>query len=69
MWHDRKTHRYVKCPYCKAQLRVKYQRGKHKVHCLNAMNTLKKEYYCNFFKSLVLVDKALLLSVILQLVP
>ncbi|MCI5598824.1 MAG: hypothetical protein MR360_05870 [Ruminococcus sp.] len=33
MWHDRKTHRYVKCPYCKAQLRVKYQRGKHKVHC------------------------------------
>jgi protein-arginine kinase activator protein McsA len=33
MWRDRKTHRYVKCPYCKAQLRVKKIKGKHKVHC------------------------------------
>jgi DNA-directed RNA polymerase subunit RPC12/RpoP len=33
MWRDRKTHRYVKCPYCKAQLRVKKIKGNHKVHC------------------------------------
>lgn len=26
-----KTHVYVKCPYCKAQLRVKRINGKHKV--------------------------------------
>lgn len=28
-----KTHVYVKCPYCKAQLRVKRINGKHKVRC------------------------------------
>lgn len=33
MWKDRKTHRYIKCPYCKAQLRVKNEKGSHQVHC------------------------------------
>ena len=28
-----KTHVYIKCPYCKAQLRVKRINGKHKVRC------------------------------------
>lgn len=33
MWKDRKTHRYVKCKYCKAHLRVKKIKGEHKIHC------------------------------------
>ncbi len=28
-----KTHKYVKCPYCKAQLRLKRITGKHTVRC------------------------------------
>jgi len=30
---DRKTHRYVKCPYCKATIRVPFRKGKHTVNC------------------------------------
>lgn len=30
---DFKTHRYVKCSYCKAQLRVPNKKGKHTVRC------------------------------------
>lgn len=30
---DRKYFRYVKCPMCKAQLRVKNQKGNHTVRC------------------------------------
>lgn len=30
---DRKTHRYIKCKYCKAQLRVKRNKGTHTVLC------------------------------------
>lgn len=30
---DRKTHRYVRCPYCKAQLRLKKRTGKQEIHC------------------------------------
>ncbi|MGN1050787.1 MAG: zf-TFIIB domain-containing protein [Acutalibacteraceae bacterium] len=30
---DRKTHRYVKCPYCKAQLRVRKRKGVHTIRC------------------------------------
>ena len=41
-WKDRKTHRYVKCPYCKAQLRVKKVRGKHTVHCPKCNEDFKK---------------------------
>lgn len=35
-WHkirDIKTHRYIKCPHCKAKLRVKRRKGKHTVRC------------------------------------
>lgn len=30
---DFKTHRYVKCPRCKAQLRLKKRRGKQHIRC------------------------------------
>lgn len=30
---DRKTHRYLKCPYCKATIRVPLRRGNHTVNC------------------------------------
>lgn len=30
---DRKTHRYIKCPYCKATIRVPFRKGKHTVNC------------------------------------
>ncbi len=30
---ERKDFRYLKCPYCKAQLRVKNQKGVHGVRC------------------------------------
>ena len=30
---DRKTHRYVRCPHCKAQLRLKKRTGKQEIHC------------------------------------
>ncbi len=43
MWKDRKTHRYIKCPYCKAQLRVKKIKGEHKVHCPKCNEDFKKK--------------------------
>lgn len=30
---DRKTHRYIKCPYCKAVIRVPFRKGNHSVKC------------------------------------
>lgn len=30
---DIRTHRYIKCPYCRSQLRVKKRRGKHRIRC------------------------------------
>ncbi len=30
---DIKTHRYVRCPYCKAQLRLKKRTGVQHIHC------------------------------------
>lgn len=30
---DFKTHRYVRCPYCKAQLRLKKRTGNQRIHC------------------------------------
>lgn len=30
---DRKDYRYIKCPVCKSQLRVKNKKGVHTVHC------------------------------------
>ena len=30
---DRKTHRYRRCPYCKATVRLPYKKGTHTVAC------------------------------------
>lgn len=30
---DFRTHRYVRCPYCKAQLRLKKRTGTQHIHC------------------------------------
>lgn len=30
---DIRTHRYVRCPYCKAQLRLKKRTGTQHIHC------------------------------------
>lgn len=32
-FRDGRTHRYYKCPSCKAQLRVKNVKGKHTIRC------------------------------------
>ncbi len=32
-YHDRKTHVYRKCPYCKAVLRLKKIKGNHRAAC------------------------------------
>jgi len=33
MFAERKTHRYIKCPKCRAVLRVPYKKGKHTTVC------------------------------------
>lgn len=33
MFGERKTHRYIKCPKCRAVLRVPYKKGKHTAVC------------------------------------
>lgn len=35
---DIKTHRYIRCKHCKAQLRVKRRKGKHNVRCPKCRN-------------------------------
>lgn len=37
-----KTHRYFKCPYCKAQLRVRRRTGTHPVRCPQCRQEFKK---------------------------
>lgn len=37
-----KTHRYFKCPYCKAQLRVRRRTGTHPVRCPMCKQEFKK---------------------------
>ena len=32
-FRDRKTFRYLKCPYCKASIRVPFVKGKHSLYC------------------------------------
>lgn len=32
-FRERKEYKYLKCPFCKAQLRVKNQKGEHGVRC------------------------------------
>lgn len=40
-----KTHVYIKCPYCKAQLRVKRINGKHKVRCPRCGESFEKKIH------------------------
>ena len=39
---DFKTHRYVICPYCKAQLRLKKRTGIQQIHCPKCGKDFKK---------------------------
>ena len=39
---DIKTHRYVRCPYCKAQLRLKKRTGVQQIHCPRCGGDFKK---------------------------
>ena len=39
---DFRTHRYVKCPYCKSHLRLKKRTGNQKIHCPRCNEDFKK---------------------------
>lgn len=39
---DFKTHRYIRCPYCKAQLRLKKRTGVQQIHCPRCGQDFKK---------------------------
>ena len=39
---DFKTHRYVRCPHCKAQLRLKKRTGVQHIHCPRCNQDFKK---------------------------
>ena len=39
---ERKDYRYIKCPACKAQLRVKNIKGTHRVRCPKCSNEFRK---------------------------
>ena len=39
-FRDGRTHRYYKCPKCKAQLRVKNIKGKHTIRCPKCGNQI-----------------------------
>lgn len=39
---DFKTHRYLRCPYCKAQLRLKKRTGVQQIHCPRCGEDFKK---------------------------
>ena len=41
-FRDGRTHRYYKCPACKAQLRVKNVKGKHTIRCPKCGNQFEK---------------------------
>lgn len=40
MWKERKTHRYFKCPQCKAYLRVSKGKGKIEITCPKCRNKI-----------------------------
>lgn len=42
MWRDRKTHRYYKCPGCKAYLRVPKGKGKIEISCPKCKNKITR---------------------------
>ena len=39
---DFKTHRYIRCPHCKAQLRLKKRTGVQQIHCPRCGEDFKK---------------------------
>ena len=39
---DFKTHRYIRCPHCKAQLRLKKRTGVQHIHCPRCNQDFKK---------------------------
>lgn len=39
---DFRTHRYLRCPYCKAQLRLKKRTGTQHIHCPRCGQDFKK---------------------------
>lgn len=41
---DIKTHRYVRCPYCKANLRLKKRTGQQNIHCPKCNKDFKKNF-------------------------
>ena len=42
MWHDRKTHKYFKCPSCKTMIRVPKGKGKIAITCTKCRNEIIK---------------------------
>lgn len=40
---DRKDYRYIKCPFCKAQLRVRNKKGRHTVRCPKCGREFRKK--------------------------
>lgn len=40
-FRERKEFKYIKCPHCKAQLRVKRQKGNHTVRCPRCKSEFK----------------------------
>ncbi|MEE1318626.1 MAG: MJ0042-type zinc finger domain-containing protein [Ruminococcus sp.] len=42
---ERKDFRYLKCPVCKAQLRVKNKKGKHTVRCPRCGSEFEKKIF------------------------
>lgn len=39
---DFRTHRYIRCPYCKANLRLKKRTGTQRIHCPKCGGEFKK---------------------------
>ena len=42
-WQDRKTHRYFRCPQCKATVRVPKGKGKIRITCPKCQNQFVKK--------------------------
>ena len=42
-WQDRKTHRYFRCPQCRATVRVPKGKGKIRITCPKCKNTFIKK--------------------------
>ena len=44
-FRDGRTHRYYKCPACKASLRVKFVKGTHTIKCPKCRHQFKKRLW------------------------